>query len=52
MLTAISESQEYYEILTKDKVILPKFVELSRYFNPEVNLKSKEICYKKNVVDA
>ena len=52
MLTAISESEAYYETLTKNKVLLPKFVEFSRYFNPEVNLKSKEIAYKRNIADA
>lgn len=42
----------YYETLVDGRVILPKFVELSRYFNPEVNLKSKDVSYKRNVVDA
>ena len=36
MLTAISESEKYYESLTKGRDLLTKFIELSRYFEPRV----------------
>lgn len=29
-----------------------KCIELSRHFNPEVNLKSRDVNYKRNTVDA
>jgi ubiquitin C-terminal hydrolase len=36
MLTAISESEAYYQSLTENRVVLRKFVELSRHFEPRV----------------
>lgn len=52
MLTAVSESREHYKQLTETKEILRKFVELSRYFEPRLQMTQNTAQYKTNVVDA
>lgn len=38
MLTAISESQDNYHVITDKRELFRKFVELSRHFEPKVQL--------------
>jgi ubiquitin C-terminal hydrolase len=54
MLTVVSENQEN-ECFSKDKDVLTKFVELSRYFEPRIQVMSSKQgaeIYKKKIVDA
>ena len=54
MLTVVSENQEN-ECFAKNKEVLNKFVELSRYFEPRIQVMSAKEgaeIYKKKIVDA
>jgi len=52
MLTAISESEAFYERLTEKRELLGKFIEMSRYFEPRVNVTGENPQYKARTVDA
>ena len=53
MLCSVSQSQESYSKIIEHRPTLRKFVELSRYFDPEVlNSESSESIYNHRVVNA
>jgi len=51
MLTSISSSQAHYSSIIEGKHLLAKFVELSRYFDPNTQIQDI-VKYKRNVADA
>jgi len=52
MLTAISESEIHYQDLTETRTVLRKFVHMSRFFEPRIQMAGNDKMYRQNPVDA
>mmetsp|Transcript_33366 Transcript_33366/g.51174 ORF Transcript_33366/g.51174 Transcript_33366/m.51174 type:complete len:165 (+) Transcript_33366:604-1098(+) len=52
MLTTICDSLNTHQQILSQKEIVMKFAELSRFFNPRVQIMDEQLTYKDKVVDA